>query len=430
MPATSSRPSSPRPTSFFSSWPRASFTAGVGLVFGLPSLRIKGFYLAVATLAAQFFLDWCFNRVAWLYNYNASGAIEVPARDAFGIVLTGPDRHAGRPLLRRALPRGPAHLGRRQPRPRPDRPVLDDGPRHGHRGRAHGHPPPAHEAPGVRRLLLLRGRGRCAHGLLLAGCCRGLQLLDQPLVPDPVHGHHRRARQPDRLLRRCGLHLDPAGHHPRRTDSSGCADRGRDASSSSPSCSWAPSSSSSSSSSRTASPACGRSRSRSCAAGRSRTARRGPTRRVSGRSTMPLKGLLAGAALVLTATAALPALAEDALYVPLMTYRTGAYRRLRHPDRRRHARLSGHAERARRRHWRGEDRDRGVRDRLRRAEGRRVLREHQEQEALDATTPGRPASRSRSSPRPPSTDPRPLHGLRPLGRCRGRAASPGSSTRR
>jgi branched-chain amino acid transport system permease protein len=65
-------------------------TAGVGLVFGLPSLRIKGFYLAVATLAAQFFLDWCFNRVAWLYNYNASGAIEVPARDAFGIVLTGP----------------------------------------------------------------------------------------------------------------------------------------------------------------------------------------------------------------------------------------------------------------------------------------------------------------------------------------------------
>jgi len=72
-------------------------TAGVGLVFGLPSLRIKGFYLAVATLAAQFFLDWCFNRVAWLYNYNGSGAIEVPARDAFGIVLTGP---AATPLAR------------------------------------------------------------------------------------------------------------------------------------------------------------------------------------------------------------------------------------------------------------------------------------------------------------------------------------------
>ena len=29
--------------------------AAVGVVFGIPSLRIKGFYLAVATLASQFF---------------------------------------------------------------------------------------------------------------------------------------------------------------------------------------------------------------------------------------------------------------------------------------------------------------------------------------------------------------------------------------
>src|SRR6266581_3993944 len=53
------------------------FSAAVGVVFGLPSLRIKGFYLAVATLAAQFFLQWCFSRVSWLYNDNTSGAIEV-----------------------------------------------------------------------------------------------------------------------------------------------------------------------------------------------------------------------------------------------------------------------------------------------------------------------------------------------------------------
>jgi branched-chain amino acid transport system permease protein len=66
------------------------FSAAIGVLFGLPSLRIKGFYLAVATLAAQFFLDWCFNRVSWLYNQNASGAIEVPTRTGFGIVLTGP----------------------------------------------------------------------------------------------------------------------------------------------------------------------------------------------------------------------------------------------------------------------------------------------------------------------------------------------------
>jgi branched-chain amino acid transport system permease protein len=66
------------------------FSALVGAVFGLPSLRIKGFYLAVATLAAQFFLEWSFTRVAWLYNYNISGAIEVPQRELFGIVITGP----------------------------------------------------------------------------------------------------------------------------------------------------------------------------------------------------------------------------------------------------------------------------------------------------------------------------------------------------
>jgi branched-chain amino acid transport system permease protein len=65
--------------------------AAVGVVFGLPSLRIKGFYLAVATLAAQFFLSWCFVRLPWLVNYNVSNAIEVPTRTMFGIPVTGPN---------------------------------------------------------------------------------------------------------------------------------------------------------------------------------------------------------------------------------------------------------------------------------------------------------------------------------------------------
>ena len=69
---------------------RVCSAAALGVLFGLPSLRIKGFYLVVATLAAQFFLDWCFNRIGWLYNYNASGAIEVPTRAVLGVVLTGP----------------------------------------------------------------------------------------------------------------------------------------------------------------------------------------------------------------------------------------------------------------------------------------------------------------------------------------------------
>jgi branched-chain amino acid transport system permease protein len=64
-------------------------TAGVGILFGLPSLRIKGFYLAVATLAAQFFLVWLFNKVPWFYNYSASGQISAPERSIFGIAITG-----------------------------------------------------------------------------------------------------------------------------------------------------------------------------------------------------------------------------------------------------------------------------------------------------------------------------------------------------
>jgi branched-chain amino acid transport system permease protein len=69
-------------------------TAGVGVLFGLPSLRIKGFYLAVATLAAQFFLVWMFNRVPWFYNYSASGQISAPERALFGIEITGPNADA------------------------------------------------------------------------------------------------------------------------------------------------------------------------------------------------------------------------------------------------------------------------------------------------------------------------------------------------
>ena len=66
-------------------------TAAVGTAFGLPSLRIKGFYLAVATLAAQFFLVWLFNKVSWFYNYSASGQINAPERFVAGFAVTGPN---------------------------------------------------------------------------------------------------------------------------------------------------------------------------------------------------------------------------------------------------------------------------------------------------------------------------------------------------
>jgi branched-chain amino acid transport system permease protein len=64
-------------------------TAAVGMAFGLPSLRIKGFYLAVATLAAQFFLVWLLNKVPWFFNYSATGQINAPVRSVFGWAVTG-----------------------------------------------------------------------------------------------------------------------------------------------------------------------------------------------------------------------------------------------------------------------------------------------------------------------------------------------------
>ena len=68
--------------------------AAVGLVFGVPSLRIKGFYLAVATLAAQFFLVWLFNKVGWFVNYAPSGTATAPPRTMLGVMVTGPQATA------------------------------------------------------------------------------------------------------------------------------------------------------------------------------------------------------------------------------------------------------------------------------------------------------------------------------------------------
>lgn len=76
-------------------------TAGVGVLFGIPSLRIKGFYLAVATLAAQFFLLWLYNKVPWFTNYSTSGVISAPPRTILftDIYVTGPQAAASTKYL-------------------------------------------------------------------------------------------------------------------------------------------------------------------------------------------------------------------------------------------------------------------------------------------------------------------------------------------
>ncbi len=63
----------------------------MGVIFGIPSLRIRGLYLAVATLAAQFFSDWIFSRVPWLTNYASSGSVQVPALKVFGLPILSPN---------------------------------------------------------------------------------------------------------------------------------------------------------------------------------------------------------------------------------------------------------------------------------------------------------------------------------------------------
>ena len=68
----------------------------VGLLFGLPSSRIKGFYLMVTTLAAQFFLEWLFVKFPWFYNYGSSGTISAPSLSLLGHDLNTP---VGRYLL-------------------------------------------------------------------------------------------------------------------------------------------------------------------------------------------------------------------------------------------------------------------------------------------------------------------------------------------
>jgi len=64
--------------------------AAFGILFGLPSLRLRGFYLAVSTLAAQFFVKWALNRFGWLSNYNSSGVIDAPPLTLLGLNFEGP----------------------------------------------------------------------------------------------------------------------------------------------------------------------------------------------------------------------------------------------------------------------------------------------------------------------------------------------------
>jgi len=66
------------------------FATLVGIAFGIPSLRVRGLYLAVATLAAQFVSDWAFLRIKWFTNNAPSGSVSVSNLTLFGWPVASP----------------------------------------------------------------------------------------------------------------------------------------------------------------------------------------------------------------------------------------------------------------------------------------------------------------------------------------------------
>ena len=64
--------------------------AAVGIVFGLPSLRVRGFYLAASTLATQFFVVWALTKVRWFTNYSSSGVITAQTIEILGVPFDTP----------------------------------------------------------------------------------------------------------------------------------------------------------------------------------------------------------------------------------------------------------------------------------------------------------------------------------------------------
>src|ERR1051326_9156746 len=59
----------------------------IGALVGIPSLRIKGLYLAIATLAGQLIIEWTINHVTWISG-GVQASIEVPRPRLFGMVIS------------------------------------------------------------------------------------------------------------------------------------------------------------------------------------------------------------------------------------------------------------------------------------------------------------------------------------------------------
>jgi branched-chain amino acid transport system permease protein len=71
---------------FWAALPCAGLSAGiVGIIFGLPSLRIKGFYLIMSTIAAQFIVIWVILQLRGLTG--GTDGLSVPRPEIAGFVI-------------------------------------------------------------------------------------------------------------------------------------------------------------------------------------------------------------------------------------------------------------------------------------------------------------------------------------------------------
>ena len=179
----------------------------VGVLFGIPSLRIKGLYLAVATLAAQFFVDWAFLRIKWFTNDSSSGSVGVADLKVFGWPIDTPAQNylfclAFVVRVRAAGARTwcAAHIGRE----------WMAIARHGRRRRGDRHPPGVRQALAPSRSARSSSAwpARCGASSTWARGSRPRS--DRPLVPAAVHGDHRRAGLDHGQLLRRRVHRDPA----------------------------------------------------------------------------------------------------------------------------------------------------------------------------------------------------------------------------
>ncbi len=158
-----------------------------GVVFGLPSLRIRGLYLAVATLAAQFFMDWMHHPrglgdeqlLLGLGQRQGAGHPGLANRHAHGEVPAVP----GHPVR--------AGTGCQKPGAQLGGPRMDGHARHGRGRQRDRHPPGVRQALGLCRQLFYRRHCRGAVGLCAPGLVGAGRLRPEPIAAAAVHDHHR-----------------------------------------------------------------------------------------------------------------------------------------------------------------------------------------------------------------------------------------------